>query len=75
MTPKAFSLLTVVTTALAAVALSILPYEAGIFPGGALEAAALGPVPLWTICSTLAVLLAAICVATACGFGRTSGPN
>lgn len=61
---KGFSILTAVTTALSAAALFILPYEFGLFPGGFLEDAAVGPVPLWALCSALVVLLATVCIGT-----------
>lgn len=70
MRSNAFSFLTGITTALAAVTLLILPYEAGVFPGGAFSDAALGPLPIWAICSALAGLLFAICGGTAFGWGR-----
>lgn len=61
---KSFSLLTVVTTALSAAALFILSYEMGMFPGGFLEDAAIGPLPLWGVCLALVLLLMAVCVGT-----------
>lgn len=65
MSQKTFSYFTALTTALAAVALIALPYEAGTFPGGTFEQASLGPVPLWTTCVVLSAALAFICLKTA----------
>lgn len=64
MTSKTFSLLTVVTTALSALALFILPYASGVFPGGFFEDASVGPLPLWAICLALSLLLVVISAGT-----------
>jgi membrane protein DedA with SNARE-associated domain len=64
MNSKSFSILTIVTTALSAIALFMLPYSAGVFPGGMFEDAAVGPLPLWTICLALSLLQLVIAAGT-----------
>ncbi len=61
---KSFELFTIVTTALSAAAFFIASYEMGVFPGGFFGNAALGPLPLWSVCLTLVFLLIAVCVGT-----------
>jgi hypothetical protein len=62
MKPKVLSSLTLLSTALAAVALVGLPYMAGVFPGGMFEDSAIGPLPLWLACTGLSVLLIVVFV-------------
>lgn len=62
---KLYSRFTAIATALAAIALVALPYEAGAFPGGLFEQASVGPVPLWAACVALSTALAFICLRTA----------
>ena len=61
MAPRWFLLLTAMTSFLAGAALLVLPYLAGVFPGGFFEDASVGPVPLWLLCSALVLLLAVVC--------------
>jgi hypothetical protein len=60
--PKVLSVLTLVSTAAAAIAVSGLPFMAGAFPGGMFETAAIGPLPLWAACTGLSVLLVVVFV-------------
>lgn len=62
MKPKVLSGLTLLSTALAAMALLGLPYMAGVFPGGMLEDSAIGPLPLWLACTGLSILLTVVFV-------------
>jgi membrane protein DedA with SNARE-associated domain len=59
-----FSLFTAITTALAAAALFMLPYEFGLLPGGAFEDSSIGPVPVWALCLALILLLLAVSIGT-----------
>lgn len=69
MTQRAFLIFTAITTALAAIALVALPYEAGTFPGGTFQEASLGPVPLWATCVILSAALLFICLRSAAALG------
>jgi membrane protein DedA with SNARE-associated domain len=64
MNATAFSILTVITCAISAAALFMLPYSAGVFPNGMLEDSAVGPLPLWMICLALSLLLLAVAAET-----------
>ena len=61
---RASWLLTAFTTAMAAVVLIVLPYEAGLFPGGLFEDASVGPVLVWIGCLALSAGLAFVCART-----------
>lgn len=60
MKPKVLSSLTLISTALAAITLFWSPYELGLFPGGAFEDTAIGPIPVWTLFAALSILLAVV---------------
>jgi hypothetical protein len=60
MKPKVLTGLTLLSTALAAVAIFGLPYMAGVFPGGMFEDSSIGPLPLWVACTGLSILLAVV---------------
>ena len=75
MNSKGFPVFTAITTALSAIALFILPYSAGLFPGGLFEDAAIGPLPLWTICLALVLSLILVSVGTLVNLlGRSRQP-